>query len=284
MISLKARKEMITSDHKQLSKKAQCELLSIPRSAVYYKPVGETKENLTIMRLLDEQYLDTPFFGNKRLLVMLVNQGFHINIKRLRRLMKIVGWKTLYPVKHTTHADPVKYKYPYLLKDLTIDHANHVWEIDITYIPMEHGFMYLFAIIDVHTRYVVGWGVSNSMTAQWCVSIIEQAITTHGKPKIINSDQGSQFTSDVYIESMNRHSIKISMDSKGRALDNIYIERLWRSVKYEHIYLYAYTTGKELYKGLEKYFNFYNNKRTHQSLKNQIPCQLYIGKSISDAS
>jgi len=189
--------------------------------------------------------------------------------------MKIVGWQTLYPVKHTTHADPDKYKYPYLLKGLVINQANQVWEIDITYIPMEHGFMYLFAIIDVHIRYVVGWGLSNSMTAEWCVSLIEQAIATHGVPQIINSDQGSQFTSDTYVALLKTNGIKISMDSKGRAIDNIYIERLWRSVKYENIYLFVYSNGKALHEGLDAYFTFYNMKRPHQGLDNKIPWDMY---------
>jgi putative transposase len=274
MISLTVRKQMVLTD-KQLSITVQCELLGINRSSFYYKPVEESEENLAIMRVLDEQYLNTPFYGNKRLLFILICHGYRINIKRLRRLMKIVGWQTLYPVKHTTHADPDKYKYPYLLKGLVINHANQVWEIDITYIPMERGFMYLFAIIDVHTRYVVGWGLSNSMTAEWCVSVIEQAIATHGVPQIINSDQGSQFTSDMYVALLTEKGIKISMDSKGRAIDNIYIERLWRSVKYENIYLFVYTNGKALYEGLDAYFTFYNMKRPHQGLDNKIPWDMY---------
>jgi putative transposase len=258
----------------------QCELLGLHRSGLYYTPTPESQENLEIMRTLDEQYMETPFFGTKRLLVMLIGLGYGINVKRLRRLMKIVGWQTIYPKGRTTISDPAKYKYPYLLKGLSIDHVNQVWEIDITYIPMKQGFMYLFAIIDVHTRYVVGWGLSNSMTAEWCSSVIEQAITTHGVPEIINSDQGSQFTSEVYTKLLKDNSIKISMDSKGRAIDNIFIERLWRSVKYEHVYLFAYEDGKALHKGLENYFLFYNNKRPHQSLDYKTPCECYRTKGI----
>lgn len=269
---------------KNISISKQCELIGINRSSYYYKPVEESEENLAIMRVLDEKYLETPFYGNKRLLVTLICLGYHINIKRLRRLMIVMGWQTIYPVKHTTHADPDQYKYPYLLKGLDINYANHVWEIDITYIPMERGFMYLFAIIDVHTRFVVGWGLSNSMTAEWCVSVIEQAISTHGVPVIINSDQGSQFTSDIYVALLTTKGIKISMDSKGRAIDNIYIERLWRSVKYENIYLFVYTNGKELFKGLEAYFTFYNTKRPHQSLDDRMPWDIYRKREILEVA
>ena len=279
MISLDEKKAMIATD-KQLSIKLQCELLGVNRSSFYYKPEEETSENLAVMRILDEHYMETPFYGNRRMLVVLLSLGYRINAKRLRRLMNVMGWKTLYPKIHTTHADPDKYKYPYLLKGLKITHANQVWEIDITYIPMERGFMYLFAIIDVHTRYVVGWGLSNSMTAEWCVSVIEQAIATNGVPEIINSDQGSQFTSDMYIALLTKNGIKISMDSKGRAIDNIYIERLWRSVKYENVYLFVYSDGKALYNGLEKYFTFYNTKRPHQSLCDKIPWDLYRQKNL----
>lgn len=279
MISEPIRKQMISRDSK-VSIEMQCKLLGVNRSNFYYKPKSESAENLAIMRVLDEQYLSTPFFGNKRLLVALISLGYRINVKRLRRLMKIVGWKTIYPIKHTTHADPDKYKYPYLLKGLNIERANQVWEIDITYIPMERGFMYLFAIIDVHTRFVVGWALSNSMTAEWCTSIINDAIIKYGVPEIINSDQGSQFTSEIYIKLLTEHKIQISMDSKGRAIDNIYIERLWRSVKYENVYLFVYTDGKALYNGLNEYFIFYNTKRPHQSLNNKTPSYLYEKRDI----
>jgi putative transposase len=266
---------MIEKDNTEISQVKQCELLKVSRSGLYYKPVKESAENLSILRLLDEQYLKTPFYGVERLLVLLMAAGYQINRKRLRRLMKIQGWQTLYPVPRTTRTDPVAYKYPYLLKDLQVVRPNQVWAIDITYIPMKSGFMYLCALIDLHTRYVVGWGVSNTMTAEWCTEIISDALAAHGTPEIINSDQGSQFTSDVYIDLLKENGIQISMDGKGRAVDNIFIERLWRSVKYEHLYLHVYEDGLSLFKGLRKYFTFYNDERRHQSLEYVTPANLY---------
>ena len=269
------RRLMIESNHKELSVVKQCELVAVSRSGFYYEPVGETAENLALMRVLDEKYLSTPFYGIERLLVHLVALGYKINRKRLRRLMNLVGWQTLYPKPRTTRIDPAAYKYPYLLKDLKIERKNQVWAIDITYLPMNQGFMYLCAIIDVHTRYVVGWGISNTMTAEWCAAIVKDAIARHGNPEIMNSDQGSQFTSEVYIKTLTENDIQISMDGKGRAIDNIFIERLWRTIKYEHIYLHVYEDGLSLYEGLNKYLSFYNDERRHQSLHYETPLTLY---------
>ena len=267
---------MMVEREDDLSIVKQCELLDVSRSGLYYKPVGESDENLAIMRLRDEQYLDTPFYGVERLLVLLICLGYQINRKRLRRLMKLQGWQTLYPTPRTTRTDPAAYKYPYLLKGLQTERKNQVWAIDITYVPMKHGFMYLCAIIDLHTRYVVGWGISNTMTAEWCTELVKDAISLHGKPEIMNSDQGSQFTSEIYIELLKENEIRISMDGKGRAIDNIFIERLWRTVKYEHIYLNVYDDGLSLYKGLHNYFSFYNGERRHQSLNYKTPEENYL--------
>lgn len=266
---------LVEKEHRDLSVVRQCELLQVSRSGLYYEPVKESEANLSILRLLDEQYLKTPFYGVERLLVLLLAAGCLINRKRLRRLMKLQGWQTLYPMPRTTRMDPAAYKYPYLLKDLSIERKNQVWAIDITYLPMNSGFMYLCAIIDVHTRYVVGWGVSNSMTAQWCADIVQEAIAAHGTPEIMNSDQGSQFTSEAYTALLKANQIQISMDGKGRAIDNIFIERLWRTVKYEHIYLHVYDDGLSLYQGLQRYFSFYNGERRHQSLNYETPLNLY---------
>lgn len=266
---------MIERDHSKLSVVRQCELLTVSRSGFYYTPAPESEENLAIMRFLDQQYLDTPFYGVERLLVLLVACGWLINRKRLRRLMKLQGWQTLYPRPRTTRADLKAYKYPYLLKDLTMERKNQVWAIDITYVPMRHGFMYLCAIIDVYTRFVVGWGISNTMSAEWCTGIVREAVSLHGAPEILNSDQGSQFTSEHYINYLKEAQIQISMDGKGRAIDNIFIERLWRTVKYEHLYLHAYEDGLSLYQGLERYFTFYNGERRHQSLNNSTPLSQY---------
>lgn len=275
MSTVAEKKEIIKVSETSLSISKQCELLSMCRGSFYYKPVGESQENLQIMRELDEQYLRTPFYGLPRLQNLLLEKGYRVNDKRLRRLMKLQGWQTLYPTPRTTRIDPAAYKYPYLLKGLSINRNNQVWAIDITYIPMAKGFMYLCAIIDLHTRYVVHWGISNAMTAEWCTGIFEEAVVHNGKPEIINSDQGSQFTSQVWVDAVNKAESLISMDGKGRAVDNIFIERLWRSVKYENIYLNVYEDGLSLYQGLHTYFSFYNDERGHQSLGYKKPLQLY---------
>lgn len=266
---------LIESYSKHLSVVKQCKLLSIHRSRYYYEPMAETAENLAIMLWLDKQYFDTPFYGVLRLTIELNAIGYIINVKRVRRLMMLVGWKTLYQKPRTTIADKASYRYPYLLKDFYFERANQVWEIDITYLPMAKGFMYLFAIIDVYSRFIVDWGISNTMTAEWCASITKEAIETYGKPEIINSDQGSQFTSEVHTDLLKKYEIKISMDGKGRAIDNIYIERFWRTIKYEDIYLKAYENGVSLYKGVEKYMHFYNTKRKHQKINHLTPKALY---------
>lgn len=280
MRPLSERRQMVVNDHPEISVVTQCGLLNIQRSGLYYIPSVESEENLAIMKILDKQYLNTPFYGVERLLYTLILLGYKINRKRLRRLMQVVGWQTLYPQKRTTIVDPKAYKYPYLLSNIEIVKPNQVWAIDITYIPMEKGFMYLFAIIDIYSRYVVGWSLSNTMTSEWCVECINQAISTYGNPEIINSDQGSQFTSNEYVECLKSHNIQISMDGKGRAIDNIFIERLWRSVKYEQVYLYVFETGNELWKGLNWYFNFYNYERLHQSLGYETPEKQYF-KSVA---
>jgi putative transposase len=227
------------------------------------------------MRWLDEQYFSTPFYGVLRLTALLQVAGYPVSVKRVRRLMKKVNWQTIYREPKTTINDKTHYKYPYLLKGLKIIKRNQVWAMDITYIPMEKGFMYLTAIIDLHSRYVIHWSLSNTMSAEWCAEVLKQAIELHGKPEIFNTDQGSQFTSEVFIKELKSNEIKISMDGKGRALDNIFIERLWRSVKYENVYLNVYENGLSLWKGLNDYFSFYNNERLHQSLEYKTPKDVY---------
>ena len=275
MINLEERKEMIEPQSSVLSISTQCEMLSVSKSSFYYVPVGELDENLAIMRELDEQYFSTPFYGALRLTAILILSGYKVNIKRVRRLMKLVNWQTIYREPRTTISDKTHYKFPYLLKGLKIEKCNQVWAMDITYIPMKKGFMYLTAIIDLHSRYVVHWSLSNSMSADWCTEVLKEAIKNNGTPEIFNTDQGSQFTSDIFINTLIDNNIKISMDGKGRALDNIFIERLWRSVKYENVYLNVYENGLSLWEGLEKYFQFYNHVRIHQSLDYQTPKQRY---------
>lgn len=269
------RIEMVLEPDSDLSKVQQCTLLGIHRSGLYYTPVPEKAENLEIMRKLDELYFRLPFYGEPRLTEWLKKDGYKISSKRVRRLMKLIDWRTIYREPKTTISDKTSYKYPYLLRGLKIERNNQVWAIDITYIPMEKGFMYLVAIIDLHSRFVVNWSISNSMTAEWCTEVLLEAIKNHGKPEILNSDQGVQFTSLIFTKTLLDNGIQISMDGKGRAIDNIFIERLWRTVKYENIYLKSYEDGVSLYKGLVEYFDFYNFERQHQSLKYITPNEAY---------
>lgn len=262
---------MIEPEHSELSIRDQCRLLEIHRSGLYYEPVSSTAEDLAIMRILDEQYFKTPFYGIRRLTALLQEQGYIVNHKRVKRLMRLIGWKTLYQEPNTSKPDKAHKIYPYLLKGVEITRPNQVWATDITYVPMRKGFMYLCAVIDLHTRYILNWSISNTMSAEWCTGVVEEAIRLHGKPEIFNTDQGSQFTSDIFTGMLTGNEIQISMDGKGRALDNIYVERLWRSVKYENIYLNVYEDGVSLYRGLNQYFNFYNKERLHQSLEYQTP-------------
>jgi len=255
----------------------QCELLRIHRSGLYYAPVPECEENLHLMRLIDEQYYKTPFYGIRRVTAWLRNLGHKVNRKRVKRLMELIGWQTIYHKRNTSKKSKENPVFPYLLKDIEIDHPNHVWAIDITYVPMRHGFMYLCAVIDVYTRFVVNWGISNTMTSLWVRQIVEEAIEIYGQPEIINSDQGSQFSGYEYTSLLTERDkpIAISMDSKGRAIDNIFIERLWKSVKYECVYLHVFEDGVQLYEGLQKYFHFYNTERLHQSLDYKTPESSY---------
>lgn len=266
---------MIDSQHSSLSIAGQCRLLCIHRSGLYYQPCSESEENLTIMRLLDEQYFKTPFYGARRLTVWLKSLGYIINRKRVKRLMELMGWQTIYRKPYLSKPNKAHKVYPYLLRGLEINKANQVWAMDITYVPMRRGFMYLCALIDLHTRYVVNWSVSNAMTAEWCSQVVKEATEQYGSPEILNTDQGSQFTSDVFIAQLNQKGIQPSMDGKGRAIDNIFIERLWKTVKYEHIYLRVPDDGVKLYEGLNEYFCFYNSERPHQSLGYQTPEALY---------
>nr|HQV06888.1 IS3 family transposase [Chitinophagaceae bacterium] len=231
------RRQWVDKQNSSLSITGQCRLLGLHRSGLYYQPCSESEENLIIMRLLDEQYFKTPFYGVRKLTVWLRSLGYRINRKRVKRLMALVGWQTIYRKPRLSNPNKEHKVYPYLLKGLDINRPNQVWATDITYVPMRKGFMYLCAVIDVHTRYVVNWSVSNAMSAQWCREVVAEAIEKHGKPQIVNTDQGSQFTSDVFIALLKEKGIRPSMDSKGRAIDNIFIERLWKTVKYEHIYL-----------------------------------------------
>lgn len=279
MRSTDERKKMVESNHEALSVNKQLDLVSISSSSFYYVPKGESEENRAILRLLDEQYFKTPFYGVLRLTALLVGLGYKVNRKRVRRLMQILDWKTIYREPKTTIRNKQHKKYPYLLGGLKINRCNQVWATDITYIPMKTGYMYLMAVVDLHSRYVLHWSLSNSMTAEWCAEVLQETLYQYGKPEIFNTDQGSQFTSDVFIKALTDNEIKISMDGKGRALDNIFVERLWRSVKYEHIYLNVYEDGLSLWKGLDGYFRFYNQERPHQSLAYKTPANCYYANA-----
>jgi len=271
---------MIEKEHPNLSIARQCELMEIHRSGLYYSPIPESEENLLLMRLIDQQYYKTPFYGVRKVTAWLQSLGYNVNRKRVKRLMGIVGWRTIFREMRTTIAAEGHKVYPYLLKGLPIERINQVWAMDITYIPMKKGFMFLSAIIDLHSRYVVHWSISNTMTAEWCAQVLEDAIRLHGTPTIFNTDQGSQFTSEVFTAMLLANGIQISMDGKGRAIDNIFIERLWRSVKYEDIYMNCYEDGLALYKGMEAYFQFYNRERPHQSLDYDTPAMRYLNGQI----
>ena len=276
----KEHRQMISRDHSNLSLVKQCDLLQIHHSGLYYKPKGESELNLELMQLMDQHYLEYPFKGAKRMHTWFtMDKGFAVNLKRIERLFyKVMGLGAIMPGRHTTKRNKSHKVYPYLLRNLKIERSNQVWTLDITYIPMRKGFMYLVAIIDLHSRFVLNWLVSNVMDAQWCKETLEEAIEIHGKSEIVNTDRGSQFTSEEFTGFVLSNEIRLSMDGKERAFDNVFIERLWRSVKYESIYLNPPNSGIDLYKQLKRYFYFYNNERRHQEINNQIPIERYISK------
>ena len=263
------------TDQPRLSLRRQCELLGLNRSSYYYQPAPESPLNLTLMRLIDEQYLRTPFYGYLKMTEYLCQKKeYQVNHKRVYRLMNQMGLRAVAPRPHTSRPHPDHKIYPYLLRGVDITRPNQVWSADITYVPMQRGFMYLVAVLDWYSRYVLSWEVSNTLDGDFCVLALERALQ-RGQPEIFNTDQGAQFTAKVFTARLERAEVKISMDGKGRAFDNIFIERLWRTVKYENIYLSDYGTGLELVAGLANYFDFYNHERFHQSLDYRTPAQVY---------
>jgi len=263
------------TENKMISIRRQCELLEVNRSNTYYEPVGESEENLEIMRLMDEHHLEHPTEGVLQMQDFLFLLGFVVNHKRVRRLLRLMGIIAMYPKRNLSKLGLAKYIRPYLLKGLIIDRPNVAWAIDITYIPMAKGFMYLTAIIDIYSRYIVAWDVHNSLDARNTLAVLQQAIATHGKPEIINSDQGSQFTCALWTEYVENAGIKISMDGKGRATDNIFIERFWCTVKRDYVYLYPASNGTELYNGLKQFIYYYNHVKAHQGIGRIAPVELY---------
>ncbi|MDC0660914.1 IS3 family transposase [Leisingera sp. SS27] len=274
-VDQQVRRKMIEPANANLPIGKQCKLLSIPRSSFYYQPKGETALNLALMRLIDEQFLETPFFGVRQMTWHLRNEGHLVNAKRIRRLMRLMGLMPIYQKPNTSKAAKGHKTYPYLLRGLRVDRPNQVWAADITYLPMRRGFLYLVAIMDWHTRKVLAWRISNTLEADFCVEALNEAIHRFGPPEIMNTDQGSQFTSFAWTDRLRRSGVRISMDGKGRFLDNIFVERLWRSLKYECVYLHAWETGSEAKVGVGKWVEFYNRKRPHSALGGKPPAVVY---------
>ena len=291
-MSTTEKRQQVVKSHPRLSLDEQCNLLTIHRSGIYYKPQGESALNLQLMKIIDEYFMEHPYFGVERMTDYLrFDKGFKINKKRIRRLYRLMGIQTIYPKRKTTIHQKGRHIYPYLLRNMKIERPNQVWQTDISYIPMYKGFMYLAAIIDVKSRKILNWSISNSMTAEWCVELLEDTIQKHGTPEIHNSDQGSQYTSDIYINTLKKNKIKISMDGKDLRLrgenivfgylNKIYIERFWRSIKQEKIYINPPNRGLDLYEKVKEYISFYNTKRRHTEIGKVPPNEIFYQKAIA---
>ena len=272
--SLEHKRHLIEPEHPEVTIAEQCDLLGLARSSYYYQPLGETEENLHLMRLLDEQYTKTPFYGILRMTAWLRTQGYHVNEKRVARLLRLMGLEAIYPKPHLSVPDPNAHRYPYLLKGLSIERVNQVWSTDITYIRTTRGFVYLVAIIDWFSRYILAWEISVTLEVNFCLDALDRALKV-ARPEIFNSDQGVQFTSHEFTTRLETAHIRISRDGRGRALDNIFVERFWRSVKYEEVYLKDYDTVPTAVQNLKAYFTFYNQERLHQSLGYLTPAAVY---------
>jgi len=272
------RRAQIHEDH-ALAKRRRCELLDVARSTAYYRPEPLGEEDLALMRLIDEIHLQYPFYGSRRIRDELEERGHGVNRKRVQRLMRQMGLQALYPRRRTSQPGKGHKIYPYLLRDLPIECPNQVWAADICYVPMARGFMYLVAIIDWHSRMVLSWRVSNTLDTDFCLEALHEALRRFGAPRIFNADRGAQFTSEVFTGVLKDHGVKISMDGKGRWVENVFVERLWRSVKYEDVYLRAYETPADLRQGLARYFDFYNARRRHSALHRRTPDAVYFEKA-----
>jgi putative transposase len=256
-----------------LSITRQCELLGLPRSTRYYQVRGETCENLALMRRIDEQYIKTPFYGSRKLA-----ETFGVSRKRIQRLMRLMGIEAIYAKRRTTWPSADHKIYPYLLRNVEVQRPDQVWATDITYLPLRHGFLYLVAIMDWYSRHVLSWRLSNTLDVGFCLEALDEALSVK-QPEIFNSDQGSQFTSTAFTDRLAAHGVAISMDGRGRAIDNVFIERLWRSVKYEEVYLKDYQDGWEAEASLEAYFRFYSHERIHQALGYRTPAEVYAERN-----
>ncbi len=280
-MTVEEKKQRIQPKHPKLSIQRQCELIELPRSSYYREGLSgqEKPENLEIMKLIDAEYTKHPFYGTRQIRNYLRRQGYKINRKRVQRLMRKMGIQSIAPKPNTSKSNPQHKVYPYLLRNFDVTRADQVWCSDLTYIRLSGGFVYLTAVMDWHSRYVLSWELSITMDHEFCVSALERALRCHGTPYIFNTDQGSQYTSLEFTKVLKDKDIKISMDGKGRAMDNIFIERLWRSVKYEEIYVNEFKSVVQLRKALKKYFDFYNYERPHQSFDAQTPAEVYYGKN-----
>ena len=275
------RRAQIHTEH-GLAKTRRCELFDVARSSAYYHPEPVSETDLALMRLIDEIHLKRPFYGSRRMCDELEDRGYKVNRKRVQRLMRLMDLRALYPRRRTSQPGKGHKIYPYLLRDLSIERANQAWATDICYIPMAKGFMYLVAIMDWHSRRVLSWRVSNTLDTDFCIEALEEALQRFGTPEIFNTDQGSQFTSEAFTGVLKDQGINISMDGKGRWVDNVFVERLWRSVKYEDVYLHAYETPTELRAGLARYFEFYNARRRHSALDRRTPDAVYFGQAAPE--
>ena len=278
-MNVERRRAVVDRRHPSLSVVRQCRLLDISRSGLYYQPAGISEEDLTLMKLIDHQYLATPFYGARKITAWLKSQGQRVNRKRVRRLMQLMGLKAIYRRPRTSRPSPGHKIYPYLLSGMKITRPNQVWAADITYIPMARGFLYLVAIIDWYSRYVLSWRLSNTLDAGFCVEALEEALRK-GRPEIFNTDQGAQFTGEAFNGFLEQHGVRISMDGKGRYSDNLFIERLWRTVKYEEVYLKAYQNGRDARVGIGDYFRFYNTERPHQALGYRTPAEVFASTLV----
>ncbi len=272
--SLELKRSLVEAEHPQLSIYRQCELLGLARASYYYEPASESKENLTLMRLIDQEYTRCPFYGSRRWTAWLGGQGHEVNRKRVQRLMRLMGLQAIYPKPRRSVPDSQHKVFPYLLRGVLIDRVDQVWSADITYVPLESGFMYLAAVIDWYSRYVIAWRLSNTLDGSFCLDVLDEALSL-GKPEVFNTDQGTQFTAQAWTSRLLSKEVAVSMDGKGRCLDNVFVERLWRSVKQEDIYLKRYERVPALQAGLVAYFGFYNEERPHQSLDYRTPAEVY---------
>lgn len=273
---------MVMRDHR-LPVTRRCALLDVPRSSAYYRPAPPAEEDAVLMRAMDEIHLRRPFLGSRRIADALADEGHVVNRKRVQRLMRTMGINALYPGPNTSRARHGHKVYPYLLRGLAIERANQVWCADVTYIPMAKGFLYLVAVMDWHSRKVLAWRLSNTLDAEFCVAALEEALAQYGAPEIFNTDQGCQFTCEAFTGVLKENEVRISMDGKGRWMDNVFIERLWRSLKYEEVYLHAYDSAGQARTGIRRWVDFYNERRKHQSLDKRTPDTVYY-TSMSDQS